>query len=333
MIKNILCVIFLGASFGVLAQTVDPSRSSVENAYESFKKELHEELGDTDDGEQNTVLAYRPIVRLPDWFINFKNTDPNHSLSVGISDPGLDSVNALEQATVRALAIAAFSNKSLIQNVSDNYYLDKDGAKTLGKFISFTYYTSQETLGLKLLDYEYTSNGEMLVLIDYVNTGDTNYNIKSNIELFQSETSGKVISRLLFEVEAQSNQGEDLKDSWLVKENRNSFEIESEWDGESLAFIPAKYRYVSDLSTGENADNIGDFNFDMKYGLWYAYINALATNMEQMEVFNSQVKFLDDKYDRQFQDLTRIVFTENTTFNIAGFTISDNKLTIKLVKD
>jgi len=138
---------------------------------------------------------------------------------------------------------------------------------------------------------------------------------------------------LLFEVDAQSNRGEDLKSSWLVKENRDSFEIESEWDGESLEFIPAKYKYVTDLSENENSDNNGDFSFDMKYGLWYAYINALAANMEQMEVFNSQVKFLDDKYDRQFQDLTRIVFTENSTFNIAGLKINDNKLSIKLVKD
>lgn len=333
MIKKILCVIFIAASFGVFAQTVDPSQSNVENAYESFKKEFHKELGDTDDEVQNKVLAYRPIVKLPNWFINFKNTDPNTSLSVGISDPGLDSLKALEQATIRALAIAAFSNKSLIQNVSDNYYLDNDGAKTLGKFISFTYYSTQETLGLKLLEYEYTSNGEMLVLIDYSNSGDTKYFISSNIELFQSETSGKVITRLLFEADAQSNRGENFKASWLVKENKNSYEIESEWDGESLEFFPAKYRYVSDLSMGENTGNIGDFSFDMKYGLWYAYINALAANMEQMEVFNSQVKFLDDKYDRQFQDLTRIVFTENTAFNISGIAINDNELTIKLVKD
>ena len=333
MIKSILCVIFIGASFAVLAQTVDPSRSSVENAYESFKKEFHKELGDTDEGSQNKVMSYRPAVKLPDWFATFSNTDPNTSLSIGVSDPGQDSLRAIKQATIRALAIAAFSNKSLIQNVSDNYYLDNDGAKTLGKFISFTYYSTEETLSVKLLDYEYTSNGEMLVLIDYSKEGDTKYFINSNIELFQSETSGKVITRLLFEVDAQTNQGEDLKASWLVKENRDSFVIESEWDGEPLESISAKYKYVTDLSKGENPVNISDFNFDMKYGLWYAYINALAANMEQMEVFNSQVKFIDDKYDQQFQDLTRIVFTENTTFKIAGLSLNDNKLTMQLVKE
>ncbi len=333
MIKNILCLIFLFVSMGIAAQTVDPSRSQVENAYESFKNEFHNELGEADEVVRKNVLAYRPAVKLPEWFVNFNNTDPGSLLSVGISDPGLDSLDALEQATVRALAIAAFSKKSLIQNVSDNYYLDKDGVKTLGKFLSFTYYITRDTLGFKLLEYEYTSNGEMLVLIDCAPSGDILFYINSNIELFQSETSGKVVSRLLFEVEAQSNMGEELKDSWLVNENSHSFEIESHWDGEALEFVPAKYRYYSEILPDNNGDNIGDFSFDMKYGLWYAYINALAANMEQMEVFNSRVKFLDDRYDQQFQDLTRIVFTENTAFNIAGLSVNDNKLTIKLVKD
>lgn len=333
MIKNLLCVFFLAASIGIAAQTVDPSKSGVENAYESFKKEFHNELGDADGVDQKNVLAYRPAVKLPDWFINFNSTDPGTLFSLGISDPGLDSLDALQQATTRALAMAAFSKKSLIQNVSDNYYLDKDGAKTLGKFQSFTYYTTRDTLGFKLLEYEYTSNGEMLVLIDCSSNGDIKYFINSNIELFQSETSGKVVGRLLFEVETQNNLGEELKSSWLVNENSSSIDIESRWDGEALEFVQAKYRYYTSLPTGDNSDNTGDFNFDMKYGLWYAYINAMAANMEQMEVFNSQVKFLDDRYDKQFQDLTRIVFTENTAFNIASLSINDNKLTINLVKD
>ncbi|MCF8364951.1 MAG: hypothetical protein K9H16_04170 [Bacteroidales bacterium] len=334
MTKQSLLFIFLIHFFSVFAQNANPKQKQVEHAYETFQQEFDEEFDDDNEMiSQKNVLSYRPAVTLPDWLVNFNASHSGKFLSVGISDPGLDSLDALEQATVRALALAAFSKKVNIQNVSDNYYLDNDGVKALGKFNSFTFYTTTDTLGFKLLEYDFTSNNEMLALIEVLDNTDDPFLIQADIELFQSETSGKIISRLYFEVSAQDSRGENIKTNWLLKETANSIEISSTLDGVSIKANPAKYKYLApDTVQSRDADN-AVFSFDMKYGLWNAYLNALAANMEQMEVFNSQVKFLDDKYDRQYQDLTRIVFTENISFNISGLKFRDNFLMIDLVKD
>lgn len=334
MTKQALLLIFLLPAFSVFAQKVVPDQKPVEHAYESFKQTFEKEFeGEAVEAGKDEVISYHPAVNLPAWFVHFNASATPKLLSIGISDPGLDSLDALGQATMRALALASFSKKANIQNVSDNYYLDKDGSKTLGKFNSFTYYTTADTLGFNLLEYEFTSSGEMLVLIEVLDDAESPFFIHASLELFQSETSGKIISRLYFELDTQNPRGKNIKTTWLLKETPYSFEILSDWNGETIPFISAKYRYTSTSANHESSTAISEFRFDMKYGLWNAYLNALATNMEQMEVFNSQVKFLDDSYDKQFQDLTRIVFTEMISFEISDLKIDRNFLILDLVKE
>jgi hypothetical protein len=330
MAKLPLILLFLATITFLVAQTVVPDRKRVENAYESFKDEFDEEFDQPEARSGDvSVLTYQPLVKLPDWFVNFDASVNEKFLSIGISDPGLDSLSAIEQATIRALALASFSKQSFIQNVSDNYYLDKDGEKTLGKFNSFTFCTTSASLGFEIIEYEYTSNGEMLVLIEVNSNADKPVALNPNIEFFQSETTGKIITRLLFEVEVR-NEGKNMHAQWLLNENSKSFEISSQHNGKPLEIMLAKFNYTSGVPGKEESAH---FSFDMKYGLWYAFINALAANLEQMEVFKSQVKFLDEEYDRQYQDLTRVVFTEEAAFLITGLHFNHNKLAMELVKD
>lgn len=334
MTKYILLLIWIFTSFSITAQQTTPEKKEVELTYESFEEVFNKEFEKTEDSViDKETLSYLPSVTLPEWFVNFKSLKDGKILSVGISDPGLDEFDALEQAIVRALSIACFAEKSHIQNVSDNYYQDQRGSKTLGKFNSFTNYLASDTLGFEMLEYELTINGEMLVLIEVKKNTEERLSIHTNIELFQSETSGKIISRLFFKTEGLSNTGDHLVTSWLLKENSNSLEIASEWDGEAIEYMRAKHKYNSPYPATEKGSDSGSYSFEMKYGLWNAYLNALAVNMEQMEVFNSQVKFIDTQSNEEYQDLTRIIFKEKTSFYISGLSIDDNKLTLKLVKD
>lgn len=333
MAKLTILFTFLIATFMVNAQVVDPEKIQVEKAYEKFREEFHLEFGDDGvDTDGKPVMNYRPAVLLENWLFEARGVESGRTLSLGISDPGLDSADAMRQATLRALSLAAFMDRSEIQNISDNYYIENAGTKTLGKFNSFTSFASADTLGFSVLESQYTTNGEIIVLIDVSENYENAFVINAHLELFQSETSGRLLTRLMLTIDAENSSGENLQASWLLKENSRSYEIVSEWNGKRINALQARLKYLTPSQVAENEFAISDYRFDLKYGLWYAYLNALAANMEQMEVFASQVKFLDEKYDERFQDLTRVVFAETMSFHIRGIRIFDNQLTIDLEK-
>lgn len=315
------------------AQVVSQNNQGVEAQYEQFKKEFNKEFGEDkkEDDNQKAILSYRPSVALQHWFF-VENDSHQNRISYGISDPGLDSTDAEEQAIIRALALASFAGKSKIQNVSDNYYLEHAGSRTLGKFNSFTSFMATDTLGYQLLEKQYTSNGEMIVKIQADPDAPDAMMLESNLELFQSETTGLLITRVFLETRAQKPNEEGLYTSWMVQETPGSIEIESTWNGQRLNLLQAKFKYHSDNKAAPEKVDIANFWFDMKYGLWHAYINAMTVNMEQMDVFDSQVKFLDENFDERFQDLTRVVFSETVSFRISGIKMMDNQISINLKK-
>ena len=330
MPRYAILILFVLFSLFATAQGVPKNDQGVEAQYEQFKKEFNKAFGeDQENDKQKTILSYRPSVALPNWFFDDDDVH-NNQICYGISDPGLDSLDAMEQATIRALTLASFGEKSTIRNVSDNYYFNQAGSRTLGKFNSFTTFVAADTLGYELLEKQYTSNDEMIVKIRAVHGAPDAVILESYLEFFQSETTGLLISLVSLETLAQRADGETLQASWMLQETPRSIEIESTWNGRRLNLQKAKYKYhpVTEWAL-DNADK-ADFWFNMKYGLWYAYINAMAVNMEQMEVFDSQVKFLDENYDERFQDLTRVVFSETVSFRISRVKIHDNKMSINL---
>lgn len=332
MSRYSILILFILFSLFAGAQIMPKNDQGVEAQYEQFEKEFLQEFGEEkDDDNQKAILSFRPSVTLQDWLFVDDDTQRNR-ISYGISDPGLDSLDALEQATLRALAMASFAGKSKIQNVSDNYYLEHAGSRTLGKFNSFTTFQATDTLGYKMLQKQFTSNGEMILKIKADPGAGDAMILESNLELFQSETTGMLITRVFLETEAQKPNGEKLYASWMVQETPRSIEIESTWNGQQLNLLQAKFKYRPDQVIASEKEDMADFWFDMKYGLWYAYINAMAVNMEQMEVFDSQVKFLDENFDDRFQDLTRVVFSETVSFRFSGIKMRDNQMSIKLEK-
>jgi hypothetical protein len=327
-----MLLLFILISLLAKAQVIPRNEQGVEMQYEQFKKEFDKEFGeDIVNENQKNVLSYQPSVKLKSWFTGSNGSD-NQQIIFGISDPGLDSLDALKQATVRALALAAFSEKSNIQNVSDNYYLEHEGNRTLGKFNSFTTYTASGNPGFNILEQQYTSNGEMIVKLATTRDAREAVKIDASLELFQSETSGLLITRIFLEVDAQMQDGETLHATWLLQETPRSIEIESAWNGQRLNLMNAKFKYFPEAKSNPESKEISGFWFDMKYGLWYAYISAMAVNMEQMEVFSSQVKFLDEKYKERFQDLTRVVFSEKVSFRMSGIELMDNEMSLRIEK-
>ena len=330
MKKLLLHIIFFLPLLSI-AQQYEPEPKAIEKEFNAFLNSFDKEFDSEDfTNSEVNVLSYCPAVILPEWFVNYNSQ--NSQTSLGISDPGLDSLDALNQAIHRALALASFGRHARIKNVSDNYYIDNEGKKNLGKFNSLTLYLSSDSLAYKLRNSTYTTNGEALVLIEMTNDPSNRIALESSIELYQSETTGSVFSRLKMETKSPADEDKHLKSSWTLMESSHSYEISSIWEDRLLQLPQAKYKYLLPSGLNDSTSQNNDFAFDMKYGLWYAYINALAVNMEQMDVFSSQVKILESKYDEQYQDLSRVIFSEALSFTIAGIQVVDNRLSLKLNK-
>ncbi|HZK08667.1 MAG TPA: hypothetical protein VFC92_10750 [Bacteroidales bacterium] len=326
MKKLLLFVAFVGSGFLLWGQA--PDKQQVERAYESFQKNFRS--GQQPDQPSNrfrgSVVPLQPMVSLPAWFF----TPAAASQYIGISDALPDSTTAHQQAIMRALAVAAFANGCTVKNISDNYYIDHGGRKTLGKFNSFTSLTSRGELNYEVLQTFISANGEAIVLlqVSYNDTGTTP--IESHLELFQSETDDNLLTRLTFDISTDTMQKLPAQASWLLKENDTRSDISSILDNVPQVLPMARYRYCSDIQLPEPTAD--EYTFDLTNGLWYGYINALAVNLEQMQVFSSQVKYLDEDSNNQFQNLTRIVYHEKIAFDLHGVTISNNHLSLILEK-
>ena len=342
----VLIVLFL---FGITltAQQTDPRQQEVERAYESFRnKEFKAEFGELpteDDGKSVMVMGYQKTVTLPGWMSAELETGTGICVAFAVSDPYLDSALAYKQALYRALALAALSRGCHIQNISDNYYLDRAGHKTLGKFSSFTSIGSEMTYDAAMLDIryvEYTGNDEAIIMVGVPEEATRQNDAESigcSIEIFQSE-SGKterssLVTKLIFEFIHTNHSGEKETASWQLNESSDGIEIVSVWNGEILELPAMKFRYTLGGAEEINTDGPGSFPFDLKYGFWYGYIFSLGAQLEQLDVFNSQVKYLDDNFYHQYQDLTRVISSNAISFGLKRINISGNKISLHIIKN
>lgn len=332
----------------VKAQGNKPVGNEVERAYQSFEKDFNKEMGvkyaqKPESQKPNQIIAWHTPVQLPEWLFNYASSNQHSTIAIGISDPGLDTLVALKQARIRALAMIALMNESKVQNISDNYYIDQAGKKTLGKFNSFSNITGEAWFAensVELLEMVYTSNQEMIIVvrvkIDPKNKKDCHH-VKCNIEFFQSEhglsSRNTLLNRMLVKIEETNCKNEANTFEWLQNEGVKGADISSLWNGQPLPVVTGKFKYLMPgTAKGNESENDFPAEFDLTFGLWNAYISAFILQLENMDVFNSQVKYLDDTFDKQFQDLTRVISSNSLKPEPVSFYIRENKLVLETAK-
>jgi hypothetical protein len=325
--KKIPLVLFLLLLTAIGFSQSETDNREVERAYENFKKTFSSEFSQSAE-RTVTPVAFLPPAKLPQWFFDFKHHSPAQNIFPGISDAGLDSVSAYQQALGRALAMAAFAQKTNVQNIHDNYYQDRNGISVRGVFNSFTTYTAAASINFQVVKNHATENGEIILLIETGQNEKEAVNVACNMELFQSEGQKDMMTRMSVEIEIESPGSENLNLGWLINENKRSFEVESSINGKKLRPLNARFLYHpsgNDLAMQNFA-----YHFDLKYGLAATFFNALAVNLEQFEVFDSQIKTVSEQYSGRFQNLTRIIFTDAFSFDVANIQIQKNQLYLTL---
>jgi hypothetical protein len=331
---TVALALWLLAAFG---QT-DAERKKTDRAYESFKQTFDYEFEDSkpakdEDQTSEQPVVYYPPVNLPEWFFDYGHG----SRMIGISDPGMDSLTALNQARLRAIALLALSHSYRIETVMDNYYIEKGGARTLGKFNVFTTISSAlpaNDEGFETIASFFAPTGEVIVLVemqDISSSSDTCDRIECTIGNFESEQTltrhPVYMRRVAMDMEINQCRGVKTTANWVQSESMGRYDILSELDSMNIAPVRGTFKYLTPESYHQKLPEAAfqEF-FNLDKGLWSGYISALINNLEKMEIFNSQIKNLDETYHRQYQGLTRVIFSFESSFRVKQTYIMDNQL-------
>ncbi len=327
-----------------IAQT-EPVKTPVDSSYESFIKTFDAEFQVSPNQSQDRnnpagPKGFYPAVELPAWLLNGWEADEIRRTGVGISDPGMDSMQGFQQAMIRALAMIAMSENCQIENVLDNYYLDKQGKKTLGKFNSFTSLFASKSFSYNsvvIKERIVNSNGETILLVSLtrdltarVPDGEVKYLIE-NFESEQTETKNPfVLGKMRTTLQYFDTTGQKRVSTWQRSYSPGGAGIESGED--TLRVLNFDKAFIYFVPTG--ADTVqpsSEFSqfFTLEYGLWNAWQSAIVSHLEQLDVFASQVKNLDEQSGKGFQGLTRVIFSGEGAFSVKAAIVRENKLLLE----
>ncbi|MDX9696575.1 MAG: hypothetical protein RBT49_12355, partial [Bacteroidales bacterium] len=115
----IILIVFSSLSLSAQEQR-KPRTKKIHDDKTHYENEVFNKEFDKDSDNQNKQLLYDRIPeQLPDWF--FEPLLVNPVRVVGISDPGMEKADALNQAVMRAKAIYALVNFCVVSNIADDY--------------------------------------------------------------------------------------------------------------------------------------------------------------------------------------------------------------------
>lgn len=323
----------------------EPVKTPVDRNYESFIKTFEAEFSVT-PVETNEKLkpsdpkGFFPAVELPAWLLEVWEIVDGKRTGVGISDPGMDSVQGFHQALVRALAMIALSENCQIENVLDNYYLDKEGKKTLGKFNSFTTLFTSKSFSYKsvaILKQMITSNRETILLVSLtqdltarVQDGEVKYLIE-NFESEQSEIKNPfVLGKMRATLQYVDTARQKRILTWQRSYSPGGAGIESGEDSLRVLNFEKAFTYLppKDAVIMQPSKEFSQY-FTLEHGLWNAWQSAVVSHLEQLDVFASQVKNLDEQSGKGFQGLTRVIFSGDGGFRLKRAIVKDNQLSLE----
>ena len=312
----------------------------IEKQYESFKKTFDKEVGDFDDTDNEEddkfVSRLRPS-ELPAWMLQFQAVHGGEQLLVfGISDPGLDSTIAIEQAKIRALGLLSMFSGAIIQNITDIYSNETSRDEIIGKFTSYSkmeaavYFTPDQ---IKIHKLSFSDYGEAIVLAGFEDNIINTLNVKAHAiaDYFLSE-EGEYDNLFVYSTyNFQVNNPGGFSSQFSCHNTERSILIKSSHNNRKLEFDYGRFKYYfpQEITIGE--EELFSYSYsDLSDGLWNAYLAGILRQIEMIEKRTSEIKRLGDQYTGKFQTLTREISNIRIGFEQSGVFIKENTLYVKL---
>jgi hypothetical protein len=259
---------------------------------------------------------------------------------IGISDPGLDSVPAYDQAYLRALTLFALSD-GLCKGLCD-YFTEESGKKITTKYMDLVRFQSDRTIGtssVKVTEPVCLKSGELIL---YLLIADGETSSKNCIQINAGAT--------LFNQATNASQNEllntkmILEDSWHSTETPGHKELlentmannirvnkKSIFDGKNVLDNRLRLYYSSDPTSAEPRIHEKKYGTITYEGLWYALIHNLFYQLSaQSKQYFEKERNLNDLYGQKQLSLTREGGAFKYNFKLHDIQLSDNRLYVNL---
>ncbi|MEA3316588.1 MAG: hypothetical protein U9R54_01370 [Bacteroidota bacterium] len=312
------------------------SISNEQSEYEVLFEKEFEELTQKDWQHMFDIIPED----LPKWFFSYPTNTNTTYYAIGISDPGMEEEQAIQQASIRAKAIIALTQNCEFKNITDDYTNLRESQKYSEYSTKFQDYAKADaklnfnTKKTEILNKFFTKYNEAIVLLK-AQSGNRKKNlnttsvISEHLQIFIEDEIG--IQKIEFynlnidELYKKSNSTNNL--TYNYKTINTDFEINSKWNNVSIKLPDRSYNYQNIINDTIAIDSLNIISNRCNKGLWNSYLSTLLSNMTlKSKKFSAGIKNSNDNYNTNNQGLVRTISKNELIFDINKTQIKDNYL-------
>ena len=342
----VLLLVLLFGSVTSFSQAVNTSKVIDEDKerYEKdvFNKEF-DEYGDTTDSQQK--LYDRIPEKLPEWVFNPIQKGETIRV-VGFSDPNMEKNQAFELAVLRAKAMYAIFNLSVVSNITDDYTnLHESGKYSLysTKFQDFSLAKAEfayDNSSVTIIDTFYTKYNEGIALIEISQIDSSSSKLDTltvkgeQLQVFIERNFKKEkIEFFNFFVKddlANSDSLDQVSQYNYKRINRN-YDISSIYGDSIIDFKERTYNYRTELDFKKDSTCSELNEYRLTRGLWNGYLAGVLSNVTIIsKLLASSVKNSNDFYTLKSEGLIRTVARNKLSLGFNDFKMYENQFYIDL---
>lgn len=270
---------------------------------------------------------------VPRWMNPFHNIGDSLGYMIGVSDPGLDSADAVKQAKLRAIALHLIMQKSKIKNLTDYYSNELENVNTE----MYEYFSSAETLAkiprYEVARLEFSNFNEAVVVLKFNSFAQTDPVWGEQLRIYTDLYKGEV----QYFDRAEHNdhcrftvlnvKGDTIM-NYISTEYDKDYDVSSFMDGIEMKGFRYPFVYVTggtDVSNLEKSYLTG--------GLWREFYKSTLNQMMALsQTVNSMIEKMGDRFANvnSFEKLTRTKSINTFTFKLYSFSFQPTYLEVEM---
>ena len=315
---------------GVFSQVNVRNSVEIDENYENFRQTFDQEIGSIEENQpEETAPLQVKYSSTPAWLQDQLSFDNQSVQVIGISDPGLDSSLAMNQAIYRALFLGSLMNGSHVKNLVDYFSREKTegGSELTGRYADYFEFSGSSPVGVsgaRVIKHAYTESGECVVIVDFpLYSGSSpalTFQSNGMITEFEKNSRYECNSRIEFsDNQANNEPGESFR--FIFRSINGLVEHESYSQDILLPSVIAKYKYSLSGSVSPPAGKEGT---KTDRGLWDALLLSVIKEITvKIRTQSAQVQTTADNYTGNTQALDREIVTGKLTFRLDRVILQD----------
>jgi hypothetical protein len=302
---------------------------------EKFEKIFDQEVTNTKyierENHSGKYLHMAPQ-EVPAWFINPPVSDGNDVYAIGISDPEMDSTEALAQAIYRAQILANVLRKSTTQLLCDFFVNELNHSSN----VVYEHFSRINTKIPILGNFEIVSThrnkfDETIVLMRYFPTDSLKPEQYDRIamELYKNEVQCSAYGNFqsVFEIRVQPNTTDRIDPMFY-----QLTELGTRYDVQSVCENQEKNMPIYKLSyAGIPSNDSAKFSY-FSHGLWKEYFKSVTIQIiSKAREKPENIQYLGNAFQKNsYEKLTRGISINQMRFVVTGMSIFKNELKVAM---